>query len=387
MKIEHGVGGHRSIRAFLPRRGLIVAVLAVVPAVVCSGGAALASTCDGVWRFEPGPSLDNVMTDVAVAGPGEVWAIESESVISHRLAGVWHTTAFPPGYFFSGVSAVPGAAWVVGNKADHPLSPLAMEWTGDRWLPRQIGAVTGDLLDSVEMRSSRDVWIAGFNVQGEVVLHFDGSHWRRFSLPGIRSGGSYPGALVERNASDVWVIGVSTVPPPGCGDLAAAEHWDGSRWRVAALPRVCDSPLTRGDVTAAGKIWAVGAECGRDPCRPGTVATRTSAGWTVGHPLVPVFGGVRSSRWQPTDVVASDEPGGTSIVGNYFFVSGAGVRIAAPEIQTWTGQRWTRQTISGLHWAGGASLIAVDGRDHGDRYALGYVFDTQRPFLAHQCIA
>jgi hypothetical protein len=73
------------------------------------------------------------------------------------------------------------------------------------------------------------------------------------------------------------------------------------------------------------------------------------------------------------------------VVGYDVYVSSAGVFTAAPEIQTWTGQGWVRQSIRGLR-TDDASLFAVDGRDHGDRYALGWNFDSQRPFLAHQCM-
>jgi hypothetical protein len=80
------------------------------------------------------------------------------------------------------------------------------------------------------------------------------------------SAGYYPASIIERNPNDVWVVGAARNPPSGCAGLAAAEHWNGARWRASPLPKVCNTLLSRGDATMHGTVWAVGYACGDSDC-------------------------------------------------------------------------------------------------------------------------
>jgi hypothetical protein len=365
----------------MARRHALLATLAVVPLwLVGSGAPAFASLCDGAWRVEAGPWLQGDLNDVAIVGSGELWATGTavvggawRPVIAHRLNGRWETTAFASGSSLRVVAARPGSAWVLGSNSNG--DSLIMKRVGNRWLPQHI-APTGSQLTGITVRSTTDVWIAGSMNGHPLALHFDGSSWRQFVLPG----GGFAVGVAAHGPKDVWLVGET-----GDGLNPAAWHWNGAAWQSQAPPGA--GGLFEIDISRAGTVWAVGAEDAGDCCHTfATVTRHDQTGWTTIDPSVPVISRFGTSLWTPQGVVASDATNGTSMVG-YDFEGDGGGGITYPVIATWTGHGWARQNIHGLPKnPANAWLLGLDGDDHGGRWAVGHA-PSGRVLVVHQCIA
>ena len=221
---------------------------------------------------------------------------------------------------FAGMAAISANdVWAVGatgpanpNDQSFATQTLAEHWDGTKWsvvsVPDLPGSSSfgGDQLTAVSAVSSNDVWAVGYAGRTDyyppnppanfsqtvetLIEHWDGSKWSLVSAPDVSWQGQNGKAEDEltgvyaSGGSDVEAVGTTyfqgTYVPSASGNPPGApliEHWDGSRWAIAAAPdpvappKPSDTSVAVGNVTfgtaslnavagsSATDVWAVGS--------------------------------------------------------------------------------------------------------------------------------
>jgi hypothetical protein len=110
-------------------------------------------------------------------------------------------------------------------------------------------------LHSVSASSASDIWAVG-----QTAIHFDGSKWTAFSVPGIHGDNtSRLGGVVDFAPNNVWAVGIINI---GLGNgNQVIEHFGGTKWSVSPGPKFLpgDEPALE-SVTAISPsdMWAAG---------------------------------------------------------------------------------------------------------------------------------
>ena len=162
--------------------------------------------------------------------------------------------------------------WAVG-KAGDVLSPgsLAEHWDGDEWSVVPTPNPTrseqdGNVLDAVDATGPNDVWAVGSHIRragigtGPLIVHFDGSRWRKVAPPAGRFLDSSLTGVVAIAPDDAWIVG-ARVPRGSLDEAPLAMHWDGTAWRTVRAPNPPgdrDDLLTAVTATGPDDVWAVG---------------------------------------------------------------------------------------------------------------------------------
>jgi hypothetical protein len=110
-------------------------------------------------------------------------------------------------------------------------------------------------LEGVAVLSACDVWVVGWSARGPLIEQWNGRGWKVLASPGPRSG-SFCGVSAVSPAS-VWAVGRYTA---GAVTRALIAHWDGIRWRQAAVPALSGTNTALTGVAAVSNrdVWAVG---------------------------------------------------------------------------------------------------------------------------------
>lgn len=104
------------------------------------------------------------------------------------------------------------------------------------WEFEHIADFSGKITD-VAALAKDDVWAVATENNGESnahLLHYDGTHWKRESLPEALGTSLYPPALEEVGEKTLWLR------PQTAEDASAVNRWaqwDGSRWSPVPNPR------------------------------------------------------------------------------------------------------------------------------------------------------
>src|SRR5262249_51552993 len=109
-------------------------------------------------------------------------------------------------------------AWAVGHSGDvaNPKT-LVEHWNGTGW-PRISVSPAAGWLNGVAATSARDVWAVGFSGSGALILHFNGTRWRRVASPA----GQAFALLVDVTAispHNAWIVGITA-------NKTLIEHWN-----------------------------------------------------------------------------------------------------------------------------------------------------------------
>lgn len=343
------------------------ALMAVVPAVAAAGTTQEAGTATG-WRQVAIPSIDgeNFLTDVAVFGTRDAWAVgrADQAMILHWDGTTW-TRVPGPGSDSFAAQAVTGTSgsdvWVAGHCAVAPESsetPCAVHWNGTEWsrthlLPQpSIGTTV-----TVKAISRDDVWIAGGQLESAYYVHWDGETWSRVAAPASGEGQHIIQSVTAFGTGDVWAAGYRLT---GNGaDQPLIQHWDGTRWSTVATPAVPGSSRLHSIVALpGGRLWAVGQ--GTDQA---VVLRRSGGVWR------------RAPRVPGTDTfatgVAGDGRGGVWVALTGAFPAFAPAATVRTHYAHWNGERWALAeggdhpgSIRSWHLArvpGTTSLWAVGG--------------------------
>jgi hypothetical protein len=225
----------------------------------------------------PNKKVESELSAVAGSSAKDIWAVGSidRTLIEHWNGRTWKIVPSlkKKGSSLAGVAAVSRrSAWAVGSfqNARGQSRTLIERWNGSSWRrvrsPNPSGSRGNDALWAVTARSARNVWAVGdYNDGGRshtLVLHWNGSHWKRVASPspGSRHGNTLSG-VVAIGGKDVWAVGsyhaTKTVQNP------LAEHWDGNSWRRVPVPSPAGSTFNLLEsVTAVSHsdVWAVGTD-------------------------------------------------------------------------------------------------------------------------------
>ena len=189
-----------------------------------------------------------------------------------------HTPAYLPNEELLSVDVLSSSsAWAVGQtevvgKTYDPA--LAMHWDGASWNPVAVPVYgqDGAKLEGVAPISDTDVWATGYTASlgGRIydrplAVHWNGSHWRRFSIP---LPADAQGATLWRteamSSDDVWAVGWYHTNRSGRA-ATLIEHWNGSAWSLVPSPNLSTKNNMLRSVTAVGpdQAYAVGRAGGR----------------------------------------------------------------------------------------------------------------------------
>jgi len=142
-------------------------------------------------------------------------------------------------------------AWAVGHSGDvaNPKT-LVEHWNGTGWHRISVSPAAG-WLNGVAATSARDVWAVGFSGSRALILHFNGTRWRRVASPA----GQAFALLVDVTAispHNAWIVGITA-------NKTLIEHWNGTAWRRVPSPSPQTAPLLSGvSAASADEVWAVG---------------------------------------------------------------------------------------------------------------------------------
>ncbi|MEV5573267.1 hypothetical protein AB0L06_24755 [Spirillospora sp. NPDC052269] len=206
--------------------------------------------------------------DVAATG-GRAWVLASERDSATLLSTdgqAWRRDARPShgGVDTYGIAAVGDRdMWIVGTKPGARGAkdvPVLLHYDGSAWrrTDKGVGGDGGLDLFGITARASNDVWVAGersLNGKNETATpffaHWDGHAWHRQGAP-ARLG--YVRSVAPLTSANAWAVGGS-----GCACSSAAGplvlHYDGRSWRRAAatgLQHSLDSVVQDGH----GGLWA-----------------------------------------------------------------------------------------------------------------------------------
>ena len=153
----------------------------------------------------------------------------------------------------SGVAATSARnAWAVGStRSAHP-GTLIMHWNGTRWRRVSSPGPAGSTLHGVAATSGRNAWAVGSTGTGKaLILHWNGTTWRRVTSPGDGLSG-----VAVTSASNAWAVGSTS------SAKTLIVHWNGRTWKRVASPspsRARFSTLAAVTATSAHSAWAVGS--------------------------------------------------------------------------------------------------------------------------------
>lgn len=184
-------------------------------------------------REVPAPSFGSIY-GMWSSGPRDVWAVGAYDYALHWDGNDW--TRVETGLNHDGSDALWGIwgsaandVWAVGSAG------AVIHWNGSAWSRVDIGSAA-NLLD-IWGFGPRDLWIAGRDEGGGVVLHYDGTRWTE------QHGFTSLTGLWGASTNDIWTTGYDGL-----------YHWDGRRWSHPETGRLLGRlwGASASDVYAAG---------------------------------------------------------------------------------------------------------------------------------------
>jgi hypothetical protein len=110
-------------------------------------------------------------------------------------------------------------------------------------------------LHSVSASSASDIWAVG-----QTAIHFDGSKWTAFTVPGIKGDNtSRLGGVVDFAPNNVWTVGITGITLGNTNQVI--EHFDGTKWSLSSGPKFQpgDEPsLESATAVSPTDMWAAG---------------------------------------------------------------------------------------------------------------------------------
>jgi hypothetical protein len=214
----------------------------------------------------------NELIDVACTSPDSCWAdgeygnytVSSEMIENQALH--WNGKKWsqadvpnPSGNALGAFNVLEGLActsaadcWATGSDGyqDHSAATLnqVLHWNGQEWTevstpqPDGIGAQASDILVGVSCSSPGSCWAVGCVGNLELappvlneVLHWNGSHWSKVSVPQPGGRDDYDHSLLYgvrcSSRTNCWAVGQAL--PSGKSYRNELIHWNGARWSAA----------------------------------------------------------------------------------------------------------------------------------------------------------
>jgi len=284
-------------------------------------------------------------------------------------------------------------AWAVGFQNENQLNgarTLTQHWNGAKWTtvpspnpgstPRCEGQNTGNILNGVTATSPSDVWAVGFSFDCSsdlkpTILHFDGSRWSVAASPKLlTTGNSALNGITAFAPNNIYAVGYQ--PASNGAVLALVEHFDGSAWSVVSTPETESNGVVLTAVTAssANDVWAVG-----DSTDEATESVQTlvehfdGTRWTIvpsPNPLPKAF--LNQNVLQSVTAVS---PQDVTAAG---FILDATLHRELTLIEHWDGKKWSVVPSPNGSTAAGVQnvLMAVSAFNSNDAYAVGFLNDA-----------
>ena len=180
---------------------------------------------------------------VSAASRSDAWIVGS---VARRWDGHgWRNVALPRisgSDLWSAAAVAPNDAWAVGwrSRGTSPYQALIEHWNGARWSVVDIPRLHSARLYGVSAAGPRSAWAVGATFRPRrkgryqfalpLVLHWNGTSWRKQSLPWTQHGLQLD-EVVATGPSSVWVISSRQDALQ-----SRLEHWNGTRWRHVPRP-------------------------------------------------------------------------------------------------------------------------------------------------------
>jgi hypothetical protein len=183
----------------------------------------------------------------------------------------------------------------------------------------------------------------------------------------VQSGSGRPGeldAVAVVSASDVWAVGSRQTAT--FGPVAAAQHWDGQRWRSVPVPHPGeDSFLEAVGGASANDVWAGGGFYGAKSGGHTLLMHWDGTAWTKTS-----FPGSGLHDIHAISAVAPDDVWVTGTDFHAEFAEGRGF------VGHWDGTTWTVQQLAGPGRR--LALSSIDARSVDDVWVVGW-YSPKRP--------
>lgn len=197
------------------------------------------------WSVVAGPD-EGTLNAVLDFGPADAWAF-ADSVALH-----WDGTAW---------SVASGALPALAVSADGPgdiwgvfRNDMVTHFNGTSWSTTTLPGPSGTDFESVAALSPADVWIGGTDGTGPLIEHFNGTSWQVMPTPASFAGAGVF-AITARSDSDVSIFSVHD-------PLTAAvllSNWNGSSWTDSPSPIPADTSVQVGSAASSpGHTWMFG---------------------------------------------------------------------------------------------------------------------------------
>lgn len=213
---------------------------------------------------EGGPFHGLQLSDVAVIGRNDVWAVGS--VYGGASAMHWNGSSWTqastalglPGSELLGVTAVgPSDIWAVGKSPgdDGYDDPLLAHWDGSTWdvVPNPPSQALHAGLHDVASDGSASIWTVGWTVGKDQVYRLlierrEGDRWVVVPAPYLADDAVLSGVTVD-GRGEVWAVGWSW---KGDATRSLVLHRAGSSWKIVRLPGPTGSTARLAAVASSG---------------------------------------------------------------------------------------------------------------------------------------
>ncbi|MFC9973817.1 hypothetical protein ACFVH6_23255 [Spirillospora sp. NPDC127200] len=182
-------------------------------------------------------------TDVAAGNAKRAWVVGfnlSGPVSIYWNGSKWAKAAYPKVGMPSQVSAaLDGTAYSVAGLDATAGGPSAvLRWTGSAWADAKVPLPPSSSITAVDVRAKNNVWLAGTTSNGRavtgIVLHYNGSAWKRINVPGAMGAPAYQGVLsrIAVSGNNVYVLRAAQYAQI----TNALLQWNGKTWRTLNNP-------------------------------------------------------------------------------------------------------------------------------------------------------
>jgi hypothetical protein len=223
-----------------------------------------------MWSKVPSPSSPNYATllEVAAVSTRDVWAVgwfqgakHFHPLIEHWNGVLWSTVPAPvvpnsDNYLTDVAVAGKNDIWAVGFTVDlagHDRT-LTLHWNGNAWsiVPSADGP-SDTLLSGVAVALNNSVWATGQLVGNDGIVHtlaelWNGTAWTIVPTPDANNIGNVLSSVSSTGASDVWAVGQYLTSDNLFHSLV--EHFDGTQWTILPSPLTNSTVNWRDDVKA-----------------------------------------------------------------------------------------------------------------------------------------
>ena len=121
-----------------------------------------------------------------------------------------------------------------------------------------------NVLNAVTSISARNAWAVGsignpHEFMAPLIEHWNGTKWKVAASPDLPRAYAALNAVSAISANDIWAVGEKEI---GQGSGAITEHWDGSSWAIIPTPTPAGHILRGVAGSAANDVWSVGISTG-----------------------------------------------------------------------------------------------------------------------------